>query len=620
MRIKTALLFPVLLQCLCSLTFSIKVFRQLDILKIQPQQHYGIINIRGGERTESDVDRRQVQKLGDQTEDNENDVDEDDEETHLADHHSKDDHGSTESGDDFYISQTGGDQQHIENRLSEVELDDTVEDSTDANHNPDDNNILIDQTAESILLEDVGIADEEEELEEIDHDAFDPNSDIDESIITQDDEEDVVKAQEDAFADVTAIDEDEDATDYFGVSRNNLIEDSSSKEEESVDDETLVVTDIDVSTLDNDDGACVYDFSDTQIQSLQDNTEEINMKSNEQERKKNPSSMNNDESNGYDIYHVSESGNSEQVQTWYAHMEEDETSKLEDSQEESTEGVNVEAIAKMEPASTVNPTNDSSDEIDYPSFSDSTAFDRMDLADAYDDDETSLEETDVINEDESKAIDQFSSTSPTALQTSMSRGDGRTVEYMITQNMRKVLIRELGYTNQEINKMKPDVATVIVSKMLKRPKNGVPAEFYVDGSVVSNSQGKKWDLNYRRFLKRLIVPGSIGIISIGLALIGGVLESSTEEEEFACGYPSDKVQVEGSERSLKPQTTDISRPREQVSPSGDASLVDDTEDEVLKPVEEEIVNATDKDLDKTWLDRAITTVLEKLDEARKRPF
>ncbi len=40
--------------------------------------------------------------------------------------------------------------------------------------------------------------------------------------------------------------------------------------------------------------------------------------------------------------------------------------------------------------------------------------------------------------------------------------------------MRRCLVRKLGYSPMEVSHMKADVAAVVVSKMLKRPKIGMP--------------------------------------------------------------------------------------------------------------------------------------------------
>lgn len=44
--------------------------------------------------------------------------------------------------------------------------------------------------------------------------------------------------------------------------------------------------------------------------------------------------------------------------------------------------------------------------------------------------------------------------------------------------MSKVLISELRYTSEEVSKMKPDVAAVVIQRRLSRPKSGMPGPWF----------------------------------------------------------------------------------------------------------------------------------------------
>jgi len=117
------------------------------------------------------------------------------------------------------------------------------------------------------------------------------------------------------------------------------------------------------------------------------------------------------------------------------------------------------------------------DDTDYPSGSDSATFvDRMDLADAYDDE---MFTTDATIEDEEDPIIE----------------DSNEPEVIITEEMKRCLIRQLGYTSQEVRQMKSHVAAVVVSKMLKRPRGGMPSEFCNNENV---SQKGRAQLSTRR--------------------------------------------------------------------------------------------------------------------------
>mmetsp|Transcript_1009 Transcript_1009/g.1875 ORF Transcript_1009/g.1875 Transcript_1009/m.1875 type:complete len:696 (-) Transcript_1009:3040-5127(-) len=59
------------------------------------------------------------------------------------------------------------------------------------------------------------------------------------------------------------------------------------------------------------------------------------------------------------------------------------------------------------------------------------------------------------------------------------KGDQPSVPYVITRAMRQVLIENLGYQEEEVAAMRPDVAVIIVGQNLKRPScEDLPPRFY----------------------------------------------------------------------------------------------------------------------------------------------
>lgn len=55
------------------------------------------------------------------------------------------------------------------------------------------------------------------------------------------------------------------------------------------------------------------------------------------------------------------------------------------------------------------------------------------------------------------------------------------IQYMITNKMRKTLVDELGYLNHEVNEMDPQIAAVLLEKRLPRPMNGMPSSWKRQG-------------------------------------------------------------------------------------------------------------------------------------------
>jgi hypothetical protein len=252
---------------------------------------------------------------------------------------------------------------HVEGHPSEEsqedeELDDLVDVSADDYRNSEYDDLsstqVIDQEdnlniEENEMHIDVDLV--EAALDETNQEIYDEIHEIDENILSQDDEEeDLVQAQEDAFADVTALDEDDDATDYFGVTRNTVEDGLILTKEANTDNETVLQTDGDESMIGTNDDTYSYDLNDLATSSGHANTEELEMKSGDQSIKESANSHSDINSVGYlnesmyDGYDVSDSDSNEQVQTWYAPMDEEENKEnLEETQVE-----NAKEIAELE--------------------------------------------------------------------------------------------------------------------------------------------------------------------------------------------------------------------------------------------------------------------------------
>ena len=207
--------------------------------------------------------------------------------------------------------------------------------------------------------------------------------------------------------------------------------------------------------------------------------------------------------------------------------------------------------------------------------------------------------------------------SKTARGTSVSTAQGAaTVQYMITRNMKKVLIDELGYTDAEVDNMKPDVAAVITSKRLKRPSSGMPDAFYVSGKSPSPKKSSLKDIMQSKIVQRIILPA----VGVGLSAllttnaiqhsnIGGAANSSTKQN-VAVPAPIAPVSSEQAsdhlnEEKRKKKTMNAMGS----SPAATTGIVEDeklNEAAALKTGNQELP----KDLNDSWVDRATSRLLE----------
>jgi len=312
----------------------------------------------------------------------------------------------------------------------------------------------------------------------------------------------------------------------------------------------------------------------------------------------------------------------------------DEIRNERDAAEDEVEGIALVSAVETE-----------DDDEDYPSGSDSTAFvDRMDLADAYDDedqlvgvdnDDGTIDEIEhdigfsppVPSEDrkmESTSL-YSTTTAPPPTPPMHPSKTSNTVQYMITQNMRRVLIRQLGYTTQEVNYMKPDVAAVVVNKMLRRPETGMPPQFYTEeGRRVMTAAAKRNQLKLLREVicrvwrkVRLPLVVAVGVVVLGgkgkvlLGLDGKLSASGDKKRGRVTSPPLTKIE----EDIVEVEEGEDSTMFEGVILTPGVPERDLTYYQNLKPR-----GKYGKNLDRTWLDRVITSTLETVDDIFKRPF
>jgi hypothetical protein len=248
----------------------------------------------------------------------------------------------------------------------------------------------------------------------------------------------------------------------------------------------------------------------------------------------------------------------------------------------------------------------------------SSAFvDRMDLADAYDEGET------TTGGGESAALAAVS-----AAKVSGGGGDddddpkeektaekATVTEAVITDEMAAILRKDLKYTAQDVKLMRPDIAAIVLAKSLRRPFEGMPPNFYIDGKAPSNG------------LRRAIVRATLTIAAVGAVAILGLngdldfAKGAAKPFALLAAVPS---KPQSAVSKPKKETTAVKAPKETVtsipivssstdeSPSvdGDGEDEKDTEDDhphSVKPYASH-APAFEEDLDKTWLDKVISKI------------
>jgi len=78
-------------------------------------------------------------------------------------------------------------------------------------------------------------------------------------------------------------------------------------------------------------------------------------------------------------------------------------------------------------------------------------------------------EADYVNDDyEPKQSSKVEENKPTS-----------SIQFMITNRMRRCLVQDLGYLPEEVDVMEPQIAAVVIDRSLARPSSGMPASWRV---------------------------------------------------------------------------------------------------------------------------------------------
>ena len=204
--------------------------------------------------------------------------------------------------------------------------------------------------------------------------------------------------------------------------------------------------------------------------------------------------------------------------------------------------------------------------------------------------------------------------------------------------------------------MKPDVAAVLVNKMLKCPKNGMPEAFYIEGRIPKSLSRR--DTHILGISKKVITRVVIPALTIGatwglkIFLEGSSTQSISSFSQgkrgkyVKRGKTGKKLSKKGSSsrnvKGIKTNKAKVVDSKKKQSihsiPTETGKIVSLTNATSLRKDEQAAITKTSstpdvkdsaplagrqkatKDLDKTWLDRVVSTTLEKMDEIFKRPF
>jgi len=363
-----------------------------------------------------------------------------------------------------------------------------------------------------------------------------------------------------------------------------------------------------------------------------------------------------------------ESEEGQEAEDQKAH-DENEVAEVENSKVEAAQAQTEEAVVVAEDAVDADDAAETAeaeeveesgagDVVDDPTIDEenSSAFvDRMELADAYDEDvDASPEELELDDapasttaeaaaaastatqpeeaEEPASPIDETKQTD-VAADDSSSSSSAAPVESEafqpateITEDMEKVLVKELKYRRKEVRVMRPDIATVAVSKRLRRPLEGMPDNWYVTGSKPSGARVGTSSILLRPTVIVSVVAGAAFVVlagtkkgeldisemidsckelfsSITASKASGVSSESVSETTPGTEAEEEEVrEEEEEEEGVAFEEASVLRVNEHTNKLGEPHP------HSIKPGRPPI----EDEVDVTWLDKAITAFERKL--------
>lgn len=251
---------------------------------------------------------------------------------------------------------------------------------------------------------------------------------------------------------------------------------------------------------------------------------------------------------------------------------------------------------------------------------DSAAYvDRMELADAYDEDAVNLD-TDGHSTDAGGGVAEattIGSTSAAAPSAPSSSSNTIPVAASIDNATRKTLMKELKYRRHEVDAMQPEIAAVVAAKKLHRPFEGMPANWYKAGSKVKQSPHP-----VIRLLPKLVLPAVATVLAVakGSDLVEAVQERTktrTSSTLLASSSSSPSPEMKSSDNASDVVDDNDTSGSEPLVPLHDEPLIEANEHTTsvdqphphsVKPKQPNRASEVEDEVDVTWLDKWITAL------------
>ncbi|KAL7570376.1 hypothetical protein ACA910_017214 [Epithemia clementina (nom. ined.)] len=242
----------------------------------------------------------------------------------------------------------------------------------------------------------------------------------------------------------------------------------------------------------------------------------------------------------------------------------------------------------------------------------SANVDRMEYADAYDEEEEDSSSSSYGGSPEytyTSSVPDESSQSITGMDSENHDDKAPTIQlsHTITEDMKKVMIKNLKYKTSDLEVIRPEIASIIVAKDIDRPMEGLPLNWYKDGLEPKQS---------KRIIRKILVACAVAALAIA---------AGSKVVDVDLSILTDRFSLPRRKSVPLPLVTPsvlVDQLQQSDSTVGDeVDITDHLTNEASEEKAEEEEEAThsvrpgeapSRDLDELWLDKVITAIISGL--------
>ena len=174
-------------------------------------------------------------------------------------------------------------------------------------------------------------------------------------------------------------------------------------------------------------------------------------------------------------------------------------------------------------------------------------------------------------------------------------------------------MNDLGYSSVDVTRMRPGIAALVIDKKVQRPLSGMPNDWIDQQGKVADCAKYDMAVSIRKVLKKVFIRSLLALISSVV-----LMETFSTNNEASSGRKS--FAFNSTEEKLSPPDISSEVTDEKVLKTSTKRLINEDEEQIL--VDDISGNSCNhrqqyyQDLDKTWLDKLFTRVLDSVTKSK----